>query len=144
MRAALTARRTLAFAAAALVSALIAACAHATPHAPGVATTQSTASDSVSTPIALRIESHNSSDVIIYAGQGRMRQRLGTVSGTTTRMLAIPVRFVAAGAGFYLVAHRVGGGPGTDLVSRTVTVQPGQTVVWTLEAELPSSSLSIE
>lgn len=140
--------RTLPSTATLIAVAVAAACTHPAPNgaaAPTPSTGQPVQTDTVaSSPVALRVESHNSSDVVIYAGRGRMHQRLGTVTGSTTRMLAIPVRFSVDPGGFYLVAHRVGGGGGTDLTSQTITVQAGQTVVWTLESELPRSSLTVE
>lgn len=141
--------RTLPGTAARLAAAVIAtACAHSAPGgtvAPTPAgSPRPTQADTVaSAAVALRVESHNSSDVVIYAARGRMRQRLGMVTGTTTRTFTIPGSFAGDASGFYLVAHRVGGA-GTDVSSPTVTVQPGQTVVWTLESELPRSSLSVE
>ena len=94
-------------------------------------------------PISVRVESHNSSDVVVYAARGRMRQRIGTVTGSTTRTLTIPVQFLTDRGGFYLVAHRVGGGAGTDVNSPTVTVQTGQMLVWTLESDLTQSELAV-
>ena len=143
-----TARRLLGTAAL-LAAAITTACAHSAPGGTAAPTPagspRPTQADTVaSAAVALRVESHNSSAVVIYAARGRMRQRLGMVTGTTTRTFSIPGRFAGDASGFYLVAHRVGGGAGTDMSSPTVTVQPGQTVVWTLESELPHSSRSIE
>lgn len=103
-----------------------------------------TSDSSAARPIQLRVESHNSNDVVIYVARGRVRQRLGTVTGTTSRVLLIPGRFAAETGGFYLTAHRIGGRNGTELTSPTVSVQPGQTVVWTIEAVLARSTLSVE
>lgn len=129
----------------ALLSAALAACAHPVPNAaPTMPGAVSTTAVAPATVVALRIENHQSNDVVIYAAQGRTRQRLGTVTGATTRTISIPHRFAADPGGFYLVAHVVGGPAGSETNSPTVTVQSGQTVVWTLESELQRSSLAIE
>lgn len=126
--------------------ALAAACAHNTRTAVSGAPSEATTGTAVTAAAAvpLRIESHHSSDVVVYAARGPMRQRLGTVTGATTRVLSIPGRFTADAGSFYLVVHAVGGRAGSDVSSPTIVVQPGQTVVWTLESDLSVSALSIE
>ncbi len=133
----------------AVSTAALAGCAHsgptlAAPPATGANPAPVRNDTVVTTSVPLRVVSHNSSDLIIYAGRGRLRQRLGTVTSATTRVLTIPARFAADGNGFYLIAHRVGGGMNGDFTSPNVNVQPGQTVVWTVEFDMNSSSLSVE
>lgn len=107
------------------------------------ATTADVAAPRRAESISVRIENHNTSDVIIYAAHGRMRQRLGTVTGSTTRTLSIPSRFATDPGGLYLVAHRVGGAAGSEVSSPTVVVLSGQSLVWTLESQLEHSALAV-
>lgn len=123
----------------------IAACshpAHSPSTAPGATAAQADTAPATSVP--LRVVSHTSSDLVIYAGRDHLRQRLGTITAATTRSLFIPSRFAADGNAFYLVAHRVGGKAGNDFTSPTVRVQPGQTVVMTVEFDVASSSVAVE
>jgi hypothetical protein len=91
--------------------------------------------------ISVSVESHNWSDIVIYVMNGNHSQRLGMVTGLSTRHFVLPYRKLATSGQVRLRAYPVGG-PGS-FTSEDVLVQPGQWVKWTLESDLSRSFLGI-
>jgi hypothetical protein len=89
----------------------------------------------------LRVENRNVSDVTVYASRGAVRTRLGTVTGSTTANLEVPVSYVNDVGGFQLIVDPVGA-RGT-YTSPTVVVHVGQRVVLSIESTLSRSSIAV-
>jgi hypothetical protein len=90
--------------------------------------------------VAVEIENHNWSDVVIFLVRGSQRFRLGVVSSLGTSAFSVPFRQVRGGAST-LLAHPIGGA--RDVTSDQLHLQPGQMIHWTLEADLSRSSLGV-
>ena len=74
----------------------------------------------------LRVENRNFSDMNIFVLRSGQRQRLGTVSGLSTRTLVIPANLVSGAAPLRFLADPIGGN--RTPVSQEITVQPGDQV----------------
>ena len=98
----------------------------------------------VSVPLA--IENHNWLDVTVFIVASGIRTRLGTVSGSTSETLTVPYRHFAVLGDVHLVAELVGGrtARGGSISSQTISVRPGQSIVWTIETDLARSVLAVE
>jgi hypothetical protein len=91
--------------------------------------------------IAVAVESHHWSDIVIYLMNGTQSQRLGMVASLSTIEVVIPYRQLQTGGTARLRAYPVGG-PGS-FTSENLLVQPGQQITWTLESDLARSFLSV-
>jgi hypothetical protein len=91
--------------------------------------------------VSVSVESHNWSDIVIYLMNGNQSQRLGMVTGLSTKHFVFPYRKLATGGQIRLRAYPVGG-PGS-FTSENMLVQPGQSIRWTLESDLSRSFLAI-
>jgi len=127
--------RSLSAAAALLVSApLLSGCAR------GGETTGS-AGTSQDVEVALEVENHNWSDIVIYLVRGGSSHRLGMVTALSTRRFVFPFRHLGSSGNNRLRAYPIGGGD--DFTSEDVLIQPGQWIKWTLEGHLSRSSLAV-
>jgi hypothetical protein len=90
--------------------------------------------------LAIEIENHNWSDVIIYLVRGTNVERLGMVGSVKTETFVIPFRRLGSGDA-RLRAYPIGGP--AAFTSENLFVQPGQMVKWTLENDLTRSLLGI-
>ena len=100
-----------------------------------------TNSSSAASEVPVHVESHHSSDIVVYLMNDNQSQRLGMVLAVSTASFIIPYRQLAAGGKVRLRAYPVGGRG--SFTSEDVVVQPGQGVKWTLESDLSRSSLAI-
>lgn len=91
--------------------------------------------------IAVEVESHNWSDIVIYLMNGSQSQRLGMVAGLSTNRFVLPYRKLATSGRTRLRAYAVGGSG--SFTSEDLLVQPGQWIKWTLESDLSRSSLAV-
>jgi hypothetical protein len=91
--------------------------------------------------VPVEVESHHSSDIVIYLMNGSQSQRLGMVPAVSTMSFFLPYRQLATGGKVRLRAYPVGGRG--SFTSEDVLLQPGQGVKWTLESDLARSSLAI-
>jgi hypothetical protein len=91
--------------------------------------------------IAVEVDSHHWSDIVIYLMDGNQSQRLGMVPGLSTSRFVLPYRKLATSGKARLRAYPVGGSG--SFTSEDLLVQPGQWVKWTLESDLSRSSLAI-
>lgn len=112
---------------------LLAACAKRGP-AEGAPTGQNS-------EIALEVENHNWSDVIIYLVRGSASERLGMVGALNTETFVFPYRRLGIGGDVRLRAYPIGGPAG--FTSENLYVQPGQWIKWTLESDLSRSFLGV-
>ena len=91
--------------------------------------------------IALEVESHHWSDIIIYLMNGGQSERLGMVNAVSNKQFVFPYRKLTAGGRPRLRAYAVGGGG--SVTSEDLLLQPGQWIKWTLESGLTRSSLAV-
>ena len=90
--------------------------------------------------LAVEIENHNWSDVVIYLVRGTSTERLGMVGSLKTETFVFPFRRLGVGEA-RLRAYPIGGP--AAFTSENLYVQPGQMVKWTLESDLTRSFLGI-
>jgi len=91
--------------------------------------------------IALEVESHNWSDIVIYLVKGSSTERLGTVGALNTETFVFPFRRLGIGGDVRLRADPIGGPEA--FTSENLYVQPGQWIKWTLENDLTRSFLGV-
>ena len=91
--------------------------------------------------ILLEVENHHWSDIVIYLMNGTQSQRLGIISGVSTKNFVFPYRQIATGGRVRLRAHPVGGQG--SFTSEDVVIQSGQGIKWTLESDLKRSTLTV-
>ena len=91
------------------------------------------------TPVLVEIESHFQGDVVIYLLRSGQRERLGMVSGLGNAAFTFPYRKLGNTGSTRLLAYPIAGA--TTYASDALYIQPGQSVKWTLEADLSRSSL---
>jgi hypothetical protein len=117
----------------ALAVSLLPACVHRGPADPEAGTRNA--------EVALEVESHNWSDVVIYLVRGSATERLGMVGALRTQTFVFPYRRLGNGNDVRLRAHPIGGPAG--FTSEAMMVQPGQWIKWTLENDLTRSFLGV-
>jgi hypothetical protein len=93
------------------------------------------------TEIAIEVENHNYSDIVIYLVRGGQSQRLGMVTGLSTAHYVFPYRRLGSSGDARLRAHPIGGP--APFTSENLYVQPGQWIKWTLENDLSRSFLGV-
>jgi hypothetical protein len=99
------------------------------------------ASSQRNSEIALEVESHHWSDIVVYLMNGSQSERLGMVNGLSSKQFVFPFRKLASGGRARLRAYAIGGAG--SITSEDLLVQPGQWIKWTLESDLDRSSLAI-
>jgi len=103
-----------------LAAAPITACRSKPPEAPAP-----------NAPTTVRVENQGFPDMDIYVlDQSGTRQRLGTVTGSSTQVLTIPSNLVFGGATLRFIADPVGARRAP--VSDQIAVRPGDQVVLTI------------
>jgi hypothetical protein len=90
--------------------------------------------------LAIEIENHNWSDVVISLVRGTSVERLGLVGSLKTETFVFPFRRL--GSGEARPPPPPPRGP-AGFTSENLYVQPGQMVKWTLESDLTRSFLAI-
>ena len=110
------------------------ACHHRTDDEAG----QTTAAEA-NTPVLVEIESHFQGDVVIYLMRGNQRERLGMVTALSATSFSFPYRRLGTSGSSRLLAYPIAGA--SAYASDPLYIQPGQSLKWTLEAELSRSSL---
>ncbi len=94
-----------------------------------------------SAEVALEVENHGWSDIVIYLVRGTAVDRLGMVGSLNTKTFVFPYRKLGVGTDARLRADPIGG-PRT-FTSENLLVQPGQWIKWTLESDLTRSFLAV-
>ena len=91
--------------------------------------------------VAVRVESHNWSDVVLRYRHGGTWERLGLAGALATTNFFIPWNRVASNGTIRLQADPVNGGP--PIYTEVLPVQVGQMIIWTLESRLEQSSAGV-
>jgi hypothetical protein len=91
--------------------------------------------------IALEVENHGWSDVVIYLVRGTASERIGMVGSLSQETFVFPFRRLGIGGDVRLRAYPIGGPAG--FTSENLYVQPGQWIKWTLESDLSRSFLGV-
>ncbi len=91
--------------------------------------------------VALEVENHAWSDIVIYLVRGTAVERLGMVGALNTETFVFPYRRLGVGTDVRLRAYPIGGP--SAFTSENVLVQPGQWIKWTLESDLTRSFLAV-
>jgi hypothetical protein len=94
-----------------------------------------------SAELALEVENHGWSDIVIYLVRGTAVERLGMVGALNTETFVFPYRKIGVGTDIRLRAYPIGGP--RAFTSESVLVQPGQWIKWTLESDLTRSFLAV-
>jgi hypothetical protein len=95
-----------------------------------------------SVEMALEVENHNWSDVVVYLMRGGQSRRLGMVTAASTAHFTFPYRDLGTSGSARLRASAVGGPHA--VTSENLLVQPGQWIKWTLESDLRRSFLAVQ
>jgi len=98
-----------------------------------------TLSPDPNTPVLVEVESHFQGDVVIYLLRGTQRERLGLVTALNNEVFTFPYRRLGASGSSRLLAYPIAGS--SSYPSDPLYIQPGQSVKWTLEADLSRSSM---
>lgn len=107
--------------------------------------------------LALEVENHNWSDVVIYILHDGTRSRFTEVTAAKSQTREIPPQFISSNGTLQVIVHRIGGHDDTymaiggprfqtapdDYLSPVVSVKNGYTVSLTLEDDLQHSSIGI-
>ena len=91
--------------------------------------------------VALEVENHNWSDIVVSLVRGTAVERLGMVGGLKSQTFVFPYRKLGSGSHVRLRAYPIGGP--AAFTSENLLVQPGQWVKWTLESDLTRSFLAV-
>lgn len=91
--------------------------------------------------VALEVENHGWSDIVIYLVRGNAVDRLGMVGALNTETFIFPYRKLGIGTDVRLRAYPIGGP--RAFTSENLLVQPGQWIKWTLESDLTRSFLAV-
>jgi hypothetical protein len=91
--------------------------------------------------IALEVENHGWSDIVIYLVRGSAVERLGMVGSLNTQTFVFSYRKLGVGTDVRLRADPIGGP--RSFTSENLLVQPGQWIKWTLESDLTRSFLAV-
>jgi len=91
--------------------------------------------------IALNVTNHNYLDVVVYVLHDGQQTRVGTVTGSSTALLFVPIRLL--GIGHELQLHGRAIGSAAFARTQTLIIQPGQYIEWTLETDLRRSSVGV-
>lgn len=93
----------------------------------------------LNTPVLVEVDSHFQGDVVIYLLRSGQRERLGMVSGLGNAAFTFPYRKLGNSGSTRLLAYPIAGS--AAYASDPLYIQPGQSLKWTLEADLSRSNL---
>ena len=91
--------------------------------------------------VALEVENHGWSDIVIYLVRGTATERLGSVGSLNTQTFIFPYRRLGIGNDVRLRADPIGAIQ--TYTSENLQVHPGQWIKWTLESDLTRSFLAV-
>ena len=97
------------------------------------------AAPDLNTPVLVEVDSHFQGDVVIYLLRSGQRERLGMVSGLGNAAFTFPYRKLGNSGSTRLLAYPIAGS--AAYASDPLYIQPGQSLKWTLEADLSRSNL---
>lgn len=90
--------------------------------------------------VVVAVESHSWSDITVYLVGRGLPQRLGTVTALSSATFGFSSQQLGSNGGVRLRALPVAG---RAFTSETIPVQPGQSIFWTLEDNLETSSFTV-
>ena len=90
--------------------------------------------------VSVEVENHNSSDITVYLVTSGLPQRLGMVTAMSTASFAFRAQRLNTAGSIRLRALPVAG---TAHTSEPILVHPGQTISWTLQTDLDTSSWTV-
>jgi hypothetical protein len=91
--------------------------------------------------VYVSVENRHSSDVVVTLVRNGQSSRLGLVSGSSSATLRFPGTYIASSASLQLAARAIGGSGSYQ--TGQFNVQPGQSIMLTLESQLPRSSFAV-
>jgi hypothetical protein len=91
--------------------------------------------------IALVVENHHWSDVIVSVVHDGVVERIGLATAVKTSTFIIPIRRLGTSGLIRLRGHAVGAPE--DHTTDAFLIQPGQEIDWTLESDLARSSVAV-
>ena len=91
--------------------------------------------------ITLTVQNHNWSDVNVYARDGDMRYRLGTVPSFTERRFTIPAAVAFGRTNLRLEADPIGGAQ--RHITPGILAWPGDEIDWQIENHMAFSSFRV-
>jgi hypothetical protein len=91
--------------------------------------------------IALVVENHHWSDIIVHLLHDGVLDRIGLATAVKTSTFIIPSRRLGTAGLIRLRGHAVGAPD--DHTTEAFLVRPGQKIVWTLESDLARSSIAV-
>jgi dipeptidyl aminopeptidase/acylaminoacyl peptidase len=94
----------------------------------------------INADVSVEVENHNSSDMTVYLVTGGLPQRLGMVTAMSNASFAFRAQRLNTAGSVRLRALPVAG---TAHTSEPILVQPGQTITWTLQSDLDTSTWSV-
>jgi len=92
-------------------------------------------------PVEVQVENHYFGDVVVYLAQGSQSERLGMVTALSSATFSFPWRRLALTGTSRLLAYPIAGT--RAYTSDPLLVQPGQSISWTLEADLDRSTMTV-
>ena len=93
------------------------------------------------TPVGLEVENHGWADVVVYLVRGSAEERLDTVGSLNSTVFTFPFHRLGTGNDARLKADPIGSD--RAYYSEDIHMQPGQSLKWTLEADLTRSFLGV-
>jgi hypothetical protein len=90
---------------------------------------------------SLTIENHHWLDVEVSVLHGGQSTRVGLVTAASSQTFVLPTYLLGPGGDIQLAATPIGGGRG--VATQLITIGGGQSVEWTLERSLNTSSLAV-
>ena len=93
-------------------------------------------------PVRLEIDNKHWASVRVFVQHDGMRTRLGDVPAVSRQRFLIGERSIGTGGEIRLIADPLISSDGPT--SESLTVLPGQRIVWTLEHRLAMSSLAVK
>jgi hypothetical protein len=92
-------------------------------------------------PATVRVANYNWMDVNVYAVQGTMRQRLGTVTSMSSAVFRLPQRFLVSSENMRLMVDPIGSNEG--YMTDGILVRGGQQISFNVQNALQFSSISV-
>jgi hypothetical protein len=90
---------------------------------------------------SLTIENHHWLDVEVSVLHGGQSTRVGLITAASSQTFVLPTYLLGPGGDIQLAASPIGGG--RNVVTQLITIRGGQSVEWTLERSLSTSSLAV-
>jgi hypothetical protein len=92
------------------------------------------------TPVLVEAENHFQGDLVIYLLRGAHKERLGMVTALSSGTFTLRWRNLGTSGSARLMAYPLAG---RSFESEPLHLQPGQSIKWTLEADLDRSTLVV-